>query len=139
MIDTNKMHYSGEFSGFGNDKPRTTFSASFAGASIVAGSYRGPIRATLALNNSDDISEVSVQFTGIDTPWRVVNGALFVNYPKTDSLVIQYQIEVFCYYLGGLLYVDAYISNQIGSTVTVPAFTLNCAATAYLIPTRSGR
>jgi len=138
MIDTNKSQYAGQYSGFANKDIDVPFSASYAGGSLTAGHYAGPVRATVALDNSDDISSIKVKLTGLESFYRMLEGTFYKNFPNSASP--SYQVELFSYYKGGLLYVDAYISNQsqTGSTVTVPAFTMDCLACLYQTPTRVG-
>lgn len=136
MIDTNKIHHASEFSGFANKEIDIPFSASYAGGSIAPGQYKGPIRATVALDNVDDISCVKVKFTGIELFYRILEGTFQVDYP--NGALRAYSIEVFTYYKGGLLYVDAYVINQQGSTSSTAAFTMDCLASLYQAPTRVG-
>jgi hypothetical protein len=132
MIDINKIQFSNEFSGFGNDASDMPFSASYAGSIIAAGKYFGPVRATLSLTNTDDIGQIKVRFTGLESFYRVVNGSTQVDYPNTGSRT--YSVQINTYYSGGLFYVDSYIVNQSGSSVTVPAITFDCIASTFLTP-----
>lgn len=135
MIDTNKTQFAGEFSGFANDEINIPFSASYSGGSISAGSYRGPIRATKVLDNSNDISHIQVRFTGIETFYRLLDGYFQIDYPSRGSR--EYSIQVMSYYKDGLLYVDGYVIDQQGGTPSTPAFTMDCIASLYKTPNRS--
>jgi hypothetical protein len=139
MIDTNKAQYGGQFSGFANKEHQLPFSASYAGGTITSGHYNGPIRATLSLDNADDISHVMVKFTGIETFYRILEGTFQADYPNRASR--RYSIQAFSYYKSGLLYVDAYAiwqSDAGAGNAVVPAFTMDCLASLYQTPTRVG-
>lgn len=124
------------FSGFSNNIIKAPFSASYAGGSIPAGGYRGPIRATIPLNNTNDISHVEVRFAGIESFYRLLTGYFQVDYP--DSGNRKYSIQVMSYYKDKQLYVDGYVIDQQGGTPITPAFTMECLASLYKTPTRMG-
>jgi len=136
MIDTNKVQFAGTASGFENHEIDVPFSANYSGGNIASGSYVGPIRASISLDNSEDISHVVVRLSGIETFFRVVNGYFQIDYPNRDIAFRQYSIQVSTYYSSGSLIVDAYVINQYFTTVSVPGFTLECIASLYRIPTR---
>jgi hypothetical protein len=132
MIDTNKLLYGSMFSGFSNDAIDVPFSASYAGGSLAAGTAAGPIRASRVLDNADDISHVQVQFSGLESFYRLVKGVTQVDYPTRGTRT--YSIEVFTYYSGGTLYVDSYLINQTGVSQSIPAVTFNCLASTFITP-----
>lgn len=131
MINTNIIISTNGFQGFQN-YTTASFSSSYAGGNILGGSFAGPIRASTALNNTNAVGIVEVQFSGLDAFTRLLPGFIVVNYPS--NLSPSYQIEVLSYYAGGNLTCDVYISNQTGSTITVPAITFIYQADLYQAP-----
>lgn len=132
MIDINKIQYVSELSGFGSDATNIPFSATYGGSTIAAGKYFGPVRATLAVNNTNDISQIKVQLSGLESFYRVINGFTQPDYPNTATRT--YSVQVTTYYSAGILYVDSYIINQTGSPLSVPGITFNCIASTFLTP-----
>jgi len=130
-VNTNIIVAGSQFSGFKNYKSGTG-SVTYAGGSIAAGSYTGPIRATIAMDNTNAVSEVQIRYTGIETFWRYVPGYIFHNYPTRTAT--DYQIQTFVYFIGATLYIDNYISNQTAGSVVVPAITFDVKASLYLQP-----
>lgn len=131
MINTNTIVSASEFSGFQN-YGTATFSTSVVSQGIAVGSYLGPLRATTPLNNTNSVSQVQIQYSGIDNNYRLLPGNLTIITPS--AAVPSYEVESFSYFSGGTLYVDSYISNQTGSTVTIPSITFNCRAFLFLAP-----
>lgn len=130
-IDTNIIISTNLFAGFQN-YTSSTFSVAYSGGNITAGSFAGPVRATTPLNNSNAVSIIEVQFSGLESFTRFIPGSIAIDYPNTTSP--SYQIEVLVYYTGGNLVADAYIVNQTGATVTIPAITFNYTAKLYQPP-----
>lgn len=131
-VDTNKVQYTSEWSGFKNVLPDVPFSASYVGGTLAAGAFTGPIRASAAINNTNEISQLQIRFTGIETFWRLLPGTFFIDYPSPTSL--SYQIEVFSYFENGSIFMDAYIVNESAGSVTIPAITFDCNASLFIAP-----
>lgn len=129
-LDTNNIQFHSEIPGFGN-YTSTTFSVSIPSQSIGVGAYV-KYSAHAALNNSNAVSQVLVQYSGVETSWRLMTGSIFFNLPNNTSP--SYQIESVTYYKSGNVYVDTYISNQSGSSVVIPAITVNCKASLFKAP-----
>lgn len=130
-VNTNTIVSASEFSGFQN-YGSATFSTSVAGQNIGVGAYLGPLRATTALNNANSVSQIQVQYSGIDSNYRLLPGYIQMIIPSAAAP--NYEIQSYSYFNGGTLYVDSYISNQTGSTQTIPAITFNCRAFLFLAP-----
>lgn len=130
-VNTNIIIASSNFSGFMNSSA-ATFSASVSSQNISAGGYIGPIRASTPLNNTNAVSQVQIQYSGVDSFWRILPGNITYNVPNSSSPT--YQIESFSYFSGGTLYVDSYVSNQTGGTITIPAIIFNCRGFVFLAP-----
>jgi hypothetical protein len=136
MINTNKIVASNVFSGFQNSKT-VDFGVAYDGGTIPVGGYVGPIRATVALPNANSISQIQLQYIGLESFSRLVSGYTFQNYPS--GATVTYQIQSYTYFSNGLLYQDNYISNQTGNvvapaTVTIPAITFQSRAFLFNAP-----
>lgn len=131
MIDTNKIISTNAFSGFQN-YTSATFSVSLPGQNLAAGAFLGPIRATTPLNNTNAISQILIQYSGLDAFTRLLPGSIVVDYPNSGSP--SYEVESQSYYSGGNLVVDTYISNQTGGVVAIPAITFNVTTSLYVAP-----
>lgn len=131
-VDTNILQYSSEWSGFKNVLPDIPFSASYAGGTLLSGGYTGPIRASAAINNTNEVSQVQVNFGGLESFYRLLPGTFFELYPSAASP--QYEIEAFSYFTNGNITCDFWISNQSAGSVSVPAITFNCNASLFIAP-----
>lgn len=130
-INTNIIIASSSFSGFMNTSA-VSFQAGIGSQNIASGGYIGPARAQTALNNTNAITQVQIQYGGLDSFWRVLPGNIVYNVPNSSSPT--YQIESFSYYSGGNLIVDTYVSNQTGSTITIPNITIYCRGFVFDAP-----
>ena len=129
-VDINKIIASSAFSGFSNSRS-VSFSSTIAGQTIAAGSYVSS-SAFAALNNAYSISQIQINLGGLESFWRVLPGNLVINYPNSSAP--NYEIELFSYFTSGLLRVDTYISNQIGTGVAIPTITINCRGFIFNSP-----
>jgi len=130
-INTNIILATSGFSGFGNYKS-VSFSVGIPSQGLGVNSYIGPYTASAALNNSNAVTEVQLQYTGLDSFWREVPGYIAIIVPNAGAAT--YEVQSFTYFKNGSVYVDTYISNQSGSTVTIPAITVNCRAFLFIAP-----
>lgn len=130
-VDTNIILASSLFSGFFNSSA-VTFSASVASQNISAGGYIGPIQASAAMNNANGIGQVQIEYSGVDSFWRLLPGIVVYDVP--NAATPSYQIETYSYFSAGTLHVDTIISNQTGGTITVPAITINVRAFIFTAP-----
>lgn len=139
-VDTNKIIAGSAFSGFKNYTVASglgdidSFLSLSPNTAVVigAGSFVGPIPAVIALNNSNAISEIQIQYVSIDSFTRVLPGVVVVDYPSAAAP--QYQIQSYSYFTGGNLHVDTIVSNQTAGNVTVPAFTISVHAFLFVAP-----
>lgn len=129
-VNLSKLIYVSTCSGFKNYS-NVSFSGSIAGQSLAAG-HVASMSCHTPLNNTNAVSQVQVQFSGVETVWRPVYGGLAINYPNNTSP--SYQIEVVTYFSGGNIYLDAYVSNQTGTSVTIPSITFNVRAFLFNAP-----
>jgi hypothetical protein len=109
-----------------------SFQAGIGTQNIASGGYIGPARAYAPLNNTNAVTQVQLQYSGIDSFWRLLPGNIEVNIPNANSPT--YQIESFSYFSGGNIIVDTYISNQTGSTITIPNITIYCRGFVFNAP-----
>jgi len=130
-INTNIILATSGFSGFGNYKS-VSFSVSIPSQGIATGNYVGPYTASATLNNSNAVTEVQLQYSGLDSFWREVPGYINILVPNAGA--VTYEVQSFTYFKNGSVYVDTYISNQTGGTVTIPAITVNCRAFLFIAP-----
>lgn len=131
-VDTNIIVSSNNFSGFSNYTPSVPFSVTVNGQNIGVGAFLGPLRASTPLDNSNAVTEVQIQYIGLDSFFRILPGNIIYNVP--NSLSPNYQIESFSYFSGGKLVVDSYISNQTGGTITIPTITFSCQGFLFNAP-----
>lgn len=108
--------------------PDKSFSSTIATQSLSAGGFISSIAST-ALSNSNSISQVQLMYSGLETFYRVINGAFVGNYDSGT-----YQIQSFYYFDSTNLYVQTIIANQTGSAITIPAITVKCRAFLFLAP-----
>lgn len=130
MIDVDKLVFCSLFSGLSNNNT-VSFSTTFSGGNISPGQYK-LVRASAPLDNSNDISQVIFQLTGFESFYRLLNGVTQVDYPNSGSRT--YSIETFSYSKNGIVYVDCYVINQGGTTLSAPSFTLTCLASTFVAP-----
>jgi len=130
-INTNIILATSGFSGFGNYKS-VSFNVGIPSQGLGVNSYIGPYTASAALNNSNAVTEVQLQYSGLDSFWREVPGNISIIVPNAGAAT--YEVQSFTYFKNGSVYVDTYISNQSGSTVTIPAITVNCRAFLFIAP-----
>lgn len=103
-----------------------TFSSSIASQTIPVNGYVTSI-ATTSLNNSNSISQVLTNYSGLESFYRVLNGSPTVN-------LTTYQIYSFYYFTSTTLTVYTLLSNQSGGSINIPAITINCRAFLFLAP-----
>lgn len=108
-----------------------SFSASIASQNIAAGGY-ATASASTPLNNANAVSQVQVQFSGVNSFWQVLTGSIYQDVP--DSASMTYEIEAISYFTGGNAKVDTYIINETAGTISIPAITINCRAFLFLAP-----
>jgi hypothetical protein len=140
QINLNNVQYTNLFDGFKNYDNKTGSNSIHqllglsAGTSVVvtAGSYIGPVSITIPLNNSNAVSQVLVQYGGLESFYRLLPGIIIVDYPDAGSA--SYQIQSISYYSGGNLHIDNYVINETGGSVTVPDITFNCTASLFKAP-----
>jgi hypothetical protein len=83
-------------------------------------------------SNIDSIGSVEVQYSGVESFYRLIPGVAQADYPNTGSRT--YSIETMTYIKSGQIFVDSFIINQIGSNVSIPDITFNCIAKMYRVP-----
>ena len=130
-VNTNIILATSKFSGFGNYKS-VSFSATIPSQGIAVSSYIGPYTASATLNNTNAVTEVQLQYSGLDSFWREVPGWVDILVPNAGAA--SYEVRSITYFKNGSVYVDTYIINQTGGTITIPAITVNCRASLFIAP-----
>jgi len=131
MVNTNIIIAGSQFSGFKN-YATASFSVAYAGGNIAAGGYVGPLTASTPLNNTNAVSEVLVQYTGLETFYRLIPGNIVTDYPTAGAAT--YEIQSLAYFTGGILFVDSYIVNQTAGVVAIPPITFSCLGCLGVAP-----
>lgn len=130
MLDPTKVTSSG-FSGFKNYTAKN-FSVDIPNQSIGVGNHVTYTTST-TLDNTNSVSQLQVQYSGLETFWRVVPGQLAVDYPSWGASA-QYQIETQLSFSGTTLTATIYVINEKGTSTTIPDITVNCRAFLFLAP-----
>jgi hypothetical protein len=130
MPNLSKLNMSSEFASLKNSVKKDV-SLAVSSFSLAVGSYSRKTL-TIPLDNENAVSTIKIRYNGLQTVWRPLPGYVITNFPVYNAP--SYQVQTFSYYKDGLLYIDTYISNQTGGSVTVPAFTLEVSADLYLTP-----
>lgn len=130
MPDLQNLNMSSRFAGLKQYDSKTSSSA-VASQNLGAGAYLRNLQSIPMLNN-DSVSLVMIRYTGIEPVWRPVLGRIVVNIPVYN--VPQIQLETFIYFQNSNLYIDTYIVNQTGGTITVPAFSVDVNASLFQAP-----
>lgn len=129
MLNVQNLAASSALSGFKNYNPLgAPFSVIIAGQTLTAGTFVSATAST-ALNNTNAVSQVQVQYAGAQTDWNVVYGSIN-NYFAAST----YEIESLYYFDSTNLNVFTVVVNQTGGNVTIPTITINCRAFLYLAP-----
>lgn len=126
-IDMSKTAATGAVDGFKN-YDKSTFSVAIPTQSIPA-SRQVNYTATTTLDNTNSVSQVQVNYGGLETAYRVVFGSIYNNYAGAT-----YQLETIISFTGTTLSVTTYAINLTGSPVTIPDITVNCRAFLFLAP-----
>jgi hypothetical protein len=82
-----------------------------------------------AMDNTNSISGVQINYAGLETVWRYCGGAVVVNFDSGN-----YQLETLTYYLGNLFHVETYVINQTGGSLSIPQFDVNVRLFLYNAP-----
>lgn len=108
--------------------PSSSFSTSIASQTLGAGQFVSALAST-ALSNTNSISQVQVNYAGINS-----NNYIFYGDASNDFDSGNYQVESFYYFDAINLNVLTIVSNQTGGNYTIPAITVNCRGFLYLAP-----
>lgn len=127
MIIPSKLSAASAMSGFKNYLS-SACSVSVPAQNLPAGGFVAYVAST-PLNNTNSVSQVQIQYTGLSTQWFVLYGSLTTSWNNNA-----YQIETFYYFNSSTLFIYTIISNQTAGTVFVPAFTVNCNAFLFIAP-----
>lgn len=112
------------YSGLANYKT-VDFSVGFP-AQNVSPTAVVSVTASVSLDNSEALSSVQLNYTGLETFWRLCSGVAG-GYFSGDTFFTQ----SLSYFIGQTLYVVTYVGSNTGGVVAVPAFTVTCRGFLY--------
>lgn len=127
MINPSNLAAASALSGFKNYLS-SPFSVVITGQVLAAGTFVSATAST-ALNNTNSVSQVQVQYSGVQTDWNVIYGSVN-NYFSAST----YEIESLYYFDSTNLNVFTVVVNQTGGNITIPTITINCKGFLYLAP-----
>jgi len=136
-IDLSKTLYNSIFSGLGN-VPGTTLTKSIPAETV--GLSPTIITASVPLGQTNLISQVEVQFTGLDDNWYIFKGHLENFYTSNniwtnDIVNTAYAIDLDTGYDDDNFVLTISLYNlTLNDTVGTPAFTVNCNISLYEAP-----
>lgn len=119
-----------QFSGLHNFKT-VDFSVTIPAQNIGVSSYV-EYTASTAMTRNEALNQMTIQYSGIETNKRILDGVVIVNKPVYNAA--DYQLLSVSWYASGTLYVKTIISNQTGGTVAIPQIIVNCSASLFLVP-----
>lgn len=129
MINPSNSAASSKLSGLKNYNPLgAPFSVVVTGQILAAGAFVSATAST-PLNNSNAISQIQIQYSGVQTDWNVVYGSVG-NFFAAST----YEIDSLYYFDSINLNVFSVVVNQTGGNVTIPTITINCRGFLYLAP-----
>lgn len=137
QIDLSKLIYHSSFSGLGSS---STTSISSNIPSSTVGLSPTVFTASVLFSNKGSVSQVEIQFTGLDSVWYIFKGHLENFYTSgnvwTNNIVnTAYGVDIDSSYTSNSLVLTISLYNySISPTVTTPAFTVNCNASLYNTP-----
>lgn len=106
----------------------STFSATVPAQTLAAGTF-ATVTASTPLNNTNSISQVQVNWGGLETFYRILNGYIFNRYAGNT-----YEVQSFYYFNATTLFVQTIVSNQTGGNVNIPTITITCRGFLFLAP-----
>jgi len=119
------------FAGFGNNNVATPTPITYASQFIGTGTYsQFSIRVPLPSHNP--IVQIQIMYGGLESFWRLLPGVSIVDFP--DAGAAQYQIETYSFFDDTSLYINGYVINQTGGTITFPGMTLAAKFFVYNAP-----
>lgn len=106
----------------------SNFSVVIASQTLTAGHFVSTTAST-ALNNSNSISQVQIQYSGVSSEYYIMNGSVNTFWASST-----YEIESFYYFDSTNLNVFTVVVNQTGGNIIIPTITINCSAFLFLAP-----
>lgn len=115
-----------QFPGFKN-YTIVSLTGSIPGQTLAAGHFAQTTIST-PLNNTNAVSQVQLQYSGVNSNYFVIPG--FQQYNPSGT----YQIESLVYYVSGNINILTLVSNQTAGSITIPTITLNAVAFLFVSP-----
>lgn len=137
QIDLSKLIFHSSFSGLGN---YVTVPLSVTVPSSVVTTSPTIISGSTSMANAGTVSQTEVQLTGLDNTWYIFKGFLANFYTSGGSWTnnvanAAYEVDINTSYTTSSLVITISLFNlTLNSTVTTPAFVINCNASLYISP-----
>src|SRR6266404_4873728 len=106
----------------------STFSNTFTSQVIATNGFISAT-ASSALNNTNSISQVQLQYSGESNNYYILNGTILTNWDSSKL-----QIQSYYYFDATNLNVFTVLVNQSGGNYTIPTITVNIRAFLFLAP-----
>jgi len=129
-INLDKSIFLSQFSGLGNYS-KTTFNYTFNSQTILVNGFTS-FTVSHAISNSDAVSQLIVNFNGIETVWRPISGRLSVLFPNVTAP--NYSIYCQKYFTSGYINVDVTITNLSAGSIIIPTTVFDFSASLYVAP-----
>lgn len=127
-INIDNMVFGSSFSGLSNSfNASSTFN--MPSQSLSANEFRIVGTPTIAIDNSNSISSVQVNFGNVETMWRPIYGELQLT---VGSNV--YDIICTTKYVGTTLTITVIVADDTGLPNTIPAINFNFRVNTYVAP-----
>lgn len=104
----------------------------FAGTTLTPSAFTS-FDISNVIDNTNAIADYQIRYTGLETFWRTLEGFIYQDFPSYAAP--DYQIITMSYFTGTTLTIKTIIASQnSGSSVVVPAFTLDYRINLYNAP-----
>lgn len=125
--DLSKQIFDSSYSGLANYST-VDFAVAFPAQNVSPTDVES-VTASTPLDNSNALSSVQLNYTGLEAYWRVCSGICGGYFSGST-----FYTESMSYFSDGTLYVVTYVGSNTGGVVAVPAFTIQCRGFLYDAP-----
>lgn len=106
----------------------STFTSTIPAQVLAPGGFVTSTAST-PLNNANSISQVQVNWGGLETFYRILNGYIFERYAGAT-----YEVQSYYFFDATNLNVTTIVSNQTAGNVNIPTITITCRGFLFLAP-----
>jgi len=85
--------------------------------------------ASTPLNNSNSISQVQVQYSGLASEYYIINGSILTSWDSGNL-----EVQTYYYFDGTNLNVFTVLVNQSGGSYSLPTIDINCRGFLFIAP-----